>query len=92
MLSCSLSGPLETTVDDFWRMVWEQKLPTIVMLTRLIEAAKVMCSWQIVNAVPFITIVIAGYDFNYDYDKWSYRVIEHIDEEMMQPLPGCHFF
>jgi len=29
------------TVGDFWRMVWEYKLPTIIMLTETIEAGKV---------------------------------------------------
>ena len=36
-----MSGPVKDTVEDFWRMVWEQRLPTIVMLTQLVEAAKV---------------------------------------------------
>ena len=31
-------GPLPNTVDDFWRMIWEYKLSTIVML---IETGKV---------------------------------------------------
>jgi protein tyrosine phosphatase len=30
-------GPLKTTVGDFWRMVWETKSSTIIMLTSLIE-------------------------------------------------------
>ena len=34
---CVCVGPLPHTVGDFWRMVWELKLPTIVMLTELIE-------------------------------------------------------
>ena len=36
-----ISGPLPNTVDDFWRMVWEYELPTIVMLTQLEESGKV---------------------------------------------------
>ena len=27
-------GPLPDTENDFWRMVWEQRCSTIVMLTR----------------------------------------------------------
>ena len=29
-------GPLPETLADFWRMVWEQRSSTIVMLTRLV--------------------------------------------------------
>ncbi len=28
---------METSVDDFWRMIWEQKSPAIVMLTKVFE-------------------------------------------------------
>ena len=34
-------GPTSKTVADFWRMVWEHKLRTIVMLTRCVEGDKV---------------------------------------------------
>jgi len=36
-------GPLPETFADFWRMVWEQRSSTIVMLTRLEERARVKC-------------------------------------------------
>ena len=34
-------GPLEQTVVEFWKMVWEQNTATIVMLTNLVELGKV---------------------------------------------------
>ena len=34
-------GPMATTVNDFWRMVWEHNVATIVMLTRIVEDNKV---------------------------------------------------
>uniref|UniRef100_A0A3Q2CCZ5 Receptor-type tyrosine-protein phosphatase F n=1 Tax=Cyprinodon variegatus TaxID=28743 RepID=A0A3Q2CCZ5_CYPVA len=36
-------GPLPETVCDFWRMVWEQRTCTIVMMTRLEEKSRVKC-------------------------------------------------
>ena len=37
------TGPLEDTVVDFWRLVWQERPPTIVMLTNLKEGKKVKC-------------------------------------------------
>nr|CAG4644584.1 EOG090X01LO [Leptodora kindtii] len=36
-------GPLPETFADFWRMCWEQKSSTIVMMTRLEERARIKC-------------------------------------------------
>ncbi|XP_038649926.1 receptor-type tyrosine-protein phosphatase F-like isoform X17 [Scyliorhinus canicula] len=36
-------GPLPETLSDFWRMVWEQRTVTIVMMTRLEEKSRVKC-------------------------------------------------
>ncbi|XP_073687768.1 receptor-type tyrosine-protein phosphatase eta-like [Garra rufa] len=36
-------GPLPVTVNEFWRMVWEKNVYTIVMLTRCNEMGRVKC-------------------------------------------------
>lgn len=36
-----LSGPKEETVNDYWRMIWEQNTATIVMVTNLKERKEV---------------------------------------------------
>ncbi|XP_064411080.1 receptor-type tyrosine-protein phosphatase delta isoform X15 [Latimeria chalumnae] len=36
-------GPLPETFGDFWRMMWEQRSATIVMMTKLEERSRVKC-------------------------------------------------
>ncbi|PIK44888.1 putative receptor-type tyrosine-protein phosphatase T isoform X2 [Apostichopus japonicus] len=36
-------GPNKASVVDFWRMVWQENVPTIVMLTPLVEDKKRKC-------------------------------------------------
>lgn len=36
-------GPMEHTVTDFWRMIWEQQVPIIVMICDIVEGGKTKC-------------------------------------------------
>lgn len=36
-------GPTETTMADFWRMVWQERASCIVMVTRTFDFIRVMC-------------------------------------------------
>ncbi|XP_052067762.1 tyrosine-protein phosphatase 10D-like [Mytilus californianus] len=36
-------GPIPSTIDDFWRMVWEQSVSIIVMLTLAKEDGRIKC-------------------------------------------------
>ncbi|XP_066299110.1 receptor-type tyrosine-protein phosphatase epsilon-like [Branchiostoma lanceolatum] len=53
-------GPLETTVDDFWRMVWEQDTATIVMVTNLVEKNKRKCTqyWPIRDSSTYGNVIV----------------------------------
>ncbi|XP_063064627.1 receptor-type tyrosine-protein phosphatase mu-like [Engraulis encrasicolus] len=36
-------GPMQETVIDFWKMVWQENTATIVMVTNLVEVGRVKC-------------------------------------------------
>ena len=38
-----MTGPTDNSVEDFWCMIWEQRVPTIVMLTRIFEGRVRSC-------------------------------------------------
>ncbi|XP_056003710.1 receptor-type tyrosine-protein phosphatase T-like [Ostrea edulis] len=37
-------GPKKTTIKDFWRMMWQGNIKTVVMLTNIVENGKNKCS------------------------------------------------
>ncbi len=40
----STQGPLDETIPDFWRMIWEQYVLVIVMTTKVIEQNRIKCA------------------------------------------------
>ncbi|CAC5418941.1 PTPRB [Mytilus coruscus] len=66
-------GPLPATLADFWRMVWEQNVCIIVMLTQLIERGRKKCElyWpENTNEKRFfgdIIVEVKGVSYLQDY-------------------------
>lgn len=40
----STQGPLDETIEDFWRMIWQQSVLVIAMTTKCFEQRKLKCA------------------------------------------------
>ena len=36
-------GPMQTTLVDFWRLIWQERPPIIVMVTNVMEGNRIKC-------------------------------------------------
>ena len=48
-------GPVPRTVVDFWRMVWQERGASIVMITNVVEGKKTKCEqyWPLSGSLEF---------------------------------------
>ena len=81
------TGPLPKTVVDFWRMVWQERCQTIVMLANLVEACAVKCHkyWPETGTMTFgpFNVTITGQQILADYTTREFCI------EVVQMSENC---
>lgn len=76
-----ISAPLPDTVKDFWQMVWDNKVPVIVMLTKLVEGGRPKCHryWpekvgEVSQPKSYLTVKLTATQYFADYELRTFEV------------------
>ncbi|XP_061765342.1 receptor-type tyrosine-protein phosphatase H [Nerophis ophidion] len=88
-------GPLPSTVSDFWRMIWEQRVSAIVMVTNCVEGTRTKCEcyWPSQNKSCLhgeLTITIAS---EQQKPNWTLREfhVKHRNNLVERMVKHFHF-
>ncbi|XP_069126879.1 receptor-type tyrosine-protein phosphatase eta-like [Argopecten irradians] len=87
-------GPIPSTIDDFWRMIWEQNVAICVMLTLCKEDGRIKCEqyWPMERNEPKqygdIVVEITSCSTVNTYD---YRIFKLTQGDQIRTLKHFHF-
>ncbi|XP_059369293.1 receptor-type tyrosine-protein phosphatase eta-like isoform X2 [Carassius carassius] len=84
-------GPLPCTVDDFWRLIWEKNVHTIVMLTKCNEQGRVKCEeyWP-AETKHFINLTVMSTS-EITLEDWTLRDFEVKNVKTAESRSVRHF-
>ncbi|XP_026524086.1 receptor-type tyrosine-protein phosphatase eta-like isoform X1 [Notechis scutatus] len=87
-------GPLPNTVQDFWRMIWEKKIYTVVMLTKCVEQGRTKCEeyWPNKQSKNYGDLMVAMTSEIF-LPEWTIRdfSIQQSDSPESHPVRQFHF-
>ena len=91
---------MSNTINDFWSMVWNENVPCIVMITKLIERNKNKCELyipdQVSQSVTYDNIVVTVKQVNYfqDYEQFEFvykqKIIQFLNRVFLQSNGKYH--
>ncbi|XP_067906520.1 receptor-type tyrosine-protein phosphatase beta isoform X2 [Heterodontus francisci] len=78
-------GPLPGTKDDFWKMVWEQNVHNIVMVTQCVEKGRVKCDhyWPFDHDALYYGDLIVQMLSESVLPEWTIREFKICDEDQL---------
>ncbi|KGL82815.1 Receptor-type tyrosine-protein phosphatase eta, partial [Tinamus guttatus] len=87
-------GPLPNTIDDFWRMVWEKNIYSIVMLTKCVEQARTKCEqyWPDKQSMSYGDIIVTMVS-EISLPEWTIRdfTVENTNVSEVHTVRQFHF-
>ena len=96
LLAHSHTGPLSKTLTDHWRMIWQEQVHTIVMVTNIKEDKKVKCQqyWPDSDSKDFgpfrVTLTDQQMFANFTIRKLQVevRVLNKFNYKTMETIPS----
>ena len=93
----STQGPLDETVEEFWRMIWQETVLVIAMTTKVIEMRKIKCAqyWPLEKGECFQIEHLFDIKNEDVEDLDDYRVtklsIKHLPSGQTRNIVHCQF-
>ncbi|XP_070846584.1 receptor-type tyrosine-protein phosphatase H-like isoform X7 [Chaetodon trifascialis] len=88
-------GPLPSTVNDFWRMVWEQRVRGIVMVTNCTEGGRTKCEqyWPADSEPRLLGELLVTMRSEQQEPNWTLREfrLEHCHTSEERTVKHFHF-
>ncbi|XP_059380346.1 receptor-type tyrosine-protein phosphatase H-like [Carassius carassius] len=86
-------GPLASTVNDFWRMVWEKRSQAIVMVTNCTESGRVKCEqyWPLDYTPCLYGNLLVTVKLEDKFPNWTLREFNVKNKETSETRTVRHF-